>query len=210
MDAPLGTLPLPALLPADPTDRTRGTRERLLAAALQVLESEGIHALTQTRVAERAALRQSHLTYHFPTRAHLLKAIAEHAAEHAADGAPVVLQGDRLPVPLDLAALKAHLAERVTDARMARVMLALTTASDEDPTLKRWMVEFDERVRATLARGLELTGHAVPAHELALFHATLVGIAVLHSSEGTGESAERARRLVAIAVDRLVDSAARD
>ncbi|MCZ8130905.1 MAG: TetR family transcriptional regulator [Steroidobacteraceae bacterium] len=203
MDIPASTLPLPALLPADPTDRTRGTRERLLAAALQVLESEGIHALTQTRVAERAALRQSHLTYHFPTRAHLLKAIAEHAA----DGAPVVLQGDRVLVPLDLAAFKEHLAERVTDARMARVMLALTTASDEDPSLKRWMVEFDDRVRATLARGLELMGHAVAAQELALFHATLVGIAVLHSSEGTEESARRARRLVAIAVDRLVGAA---
>jgi AcrR family transcriptional regulator len=189
----------------DPTDRRLGTRERLLVAALTVLETEGVHALTQTRVAERAGLRQSHLTYYFPTRGDLLKAIAEFAA---GDGPGVVRGTEALPP--SLAALKAHLADRIVDARMARVMLALTVASDEDPAMKRWMVEFDQRVRATFAEAFERMGLRLAPTELALFHASIVGIAVLHSSEGTEASAREARRLVGLVLDRLAASARRD
>jgi AcrR family transcriptional regulator len=191
--------------PPDPADPRLATSDRLLAAALLVLEAEGIHALTQTRVAERAGLRQSNLTYYFPTRADLLKAVVEYAA---GDG-PDIVRGDAAAMPPTLATLKQHLADRVTDVRMARLMLALTTASDEDPSLKRWMVEFDARVRETFAAAFAAMGYAVPAQELALFHATVVGTAVLHSSEATEDSAREARRLVALACDRLIAGAKR-
>lgn len=192
--------------PPDPTDRRLGTRERLLVAALAVLESEGVHALTQPRVAERAGLRQSHLTYYFPTRGDLLKAIAEYAA---GDG-PNVVRGGADAIPPTMAALKAHLAERVLDSRMARLMLALTVASDEDPAVKRWMVEFDERVRATFAEVFVRMGLRLAPTELALFHASIIGIAVLHSSERTEASAREARRLIGATLDRLAASARRD
>jgi AcrR family transcriptional regulator len=180
-------------------------RERLLEAALQVLAAEGIHALTQTRVADRAGLRQSHLTYYFPTRSDLLKAIVVHVSGEG----PGMVRGDTASLSPTLVALKAHLGDRVTDSRMARLMLALTTASDEDPSLKRWMVEFDNQMREMFGALLESMGYRVQPQELALFHASMVGTAVLHSSEGTDESARAARKLVDLAFDRLVASARR-
>jgi AcrR family transcriptional regulator len=175
-------------------------RDRLLEAALEVLAEQGMHALTQSRVAEHAGVRQSHLTYYFPTRSDLLKGIVEHAAGHS----PGMFGTDpALPTPSH-SALKSHLGNQVTDTRLARVMLALTAASDEDPTLKLWMAEFDRSVRETFGAVLAGMGCRVKPRELALFHASLVGIAVLHSSEGTEASATEARKLIGLAFDRLV------
>lgn len=180
-------------------------RQRLLEAALQVLADEGIHALTQTRVAERAGLRQSHLTYYFPSRSDLLKGIVEHAA----GATPAQFVAQQSPPRPSLAALKAHLGAQVTDVRLARVMLALTTASDEDPSLKQWMAEFDRRMRDMFGEVLASMGYRVKAQDLALFHATMVGVAVLHSGEGTAASAAESRRMVGFALERLVASASR-
>jgi hypothetical protein len=88
-------------------------------------------------------------------------------------------------------------------------MLAMTAASDEDPSLKQWMAEFDRRMRDMFGAVLGTLGYRVRPQELALFHATLVGVAVLHSSEGTEGSAAEARRMVALALDRLVATASR-
>lgn len=186
--------------PATPPKPSSPVRQRLLAAALQVLADEGIHALTQTRVAERAGLRQSHLTYYFRTRNDLLKAVVEHAAGET----PGRFVDGRAALRPTLAALKAHLGAQVTDLRLARVMLALTAASDEDPSLKQWMIEFDRRMRDMFGGVLGTMGYRVRPQEVALFHATMVGIAVLHSSEGTAASATASRRMVALALDRLV------
>lgn len=194
----------PSTSPALPA-RPANVRDRLLEAALQVLASDGIHALTQTRVADRAGLRQSHLTYYFPTRSDLLKAIVVHASGEG----PGMVRDDTALLSPTLAALKAHLGDRVTDLRLARVMLALTTASDEDPSLKHWMVEFDNQMREMFGALLESMGYRVQPRELALFHASMVGTAVLHSSEGTEDSAREARKLVSLAFDRLVASARR-
>lgn len=199
----------PSVPPRHPVEDTSAAaapvRQRLLEAALQVLGDEGIHALTQTRVAERAGLRQSHLTYYFRTREDLLKGVIEHAAGEA----PFRFMNQQPAQRPTLAALKAHLGAQVTDVRLSRLMLAMTAASDEDPSLKQWMAEFDRRMRDMLGAVLATLGYRVRPQELALFHATLVGVAVLHSSEGTESSAAEARRMVALALDRLVATASR-
>jgi AcrR family transcriptional regulator len=191
--------------PAAQREPASPVRQRLLEAALQVLGDEGIHALTQTRVAERAGLRQSHLTYYFRTREDLLKGVVEHAAGEA----PFRFINQQPAQRPTLSALKTHLGAQVTDVRLARLMLAMTAASDEDPSLKQWMAEFDRRMREMFGAVLATLGYRVRPQELALFHATLVGVAVLHSSEGTESSAAEARRMVALALDRLVATASR-
>lgn len=195
--------PAPTRRPTGPQESNSSVRQRLLEAALQVLGDEGMHALTQTRVAEQAGLRQSHLTYYFKTRNDLLKGVIEHAAGET----PFRFMEQRSAQKPTLAALKAHLGAQITDVRLARLMLAMTAASDEDPSLKQWMTEFDRRMREMFGEVLAALGYRVRAQEVALFHATMVGIAVLNSSEGTEESAAQARRLMALALDRLVASA---
>jgi AcrR family transcriptional regulator len=59
----------------------KSARQRILDAALKILTKEGVSALTQTRVAAAAGLRQSHLTYYFPRKTDLLAATLE--ASHA-------------------------------------------------------------------------------------------------------------------------------
>jgi BetI-type transcriptional repressor, C-terminal len=127
--------------------------------------------------------------------------------EHAAGETPFRFMGQRQAQKPTLAALRAHLGAQVTDVRLARLMLAMTAASDEDPSLKQWMTEFDRRMREMFGEVLASLGYRVRAQEVALFHATMVGIGVLNSSEGTAESAAHARRMVALALDRLVASA---
>jgi len=59
-------------------------RERLLEAALKLLAESGAHELTQPRVAKAEGVRQSHLTYYFPTRADLLQESARYSIEKLA------------------------------------------------------------------------------------------------------------------------------
>ncbi|WP_454916872.1 TetR family transcriptional regulator [Xanthobacter sediminis] len=56
-------------------------RERLLMAAVGLVREHGLPGLTQPRVAKAAGVSQSHLTYYFPTRADLVHAVLERAAE---------------------------------------------------------------------------------------------------------------------------------
>jgi hypothetical protein len=99
------------------------------------------------------------------------------------------------------------LAQRVREPLTARLLLAIETATDEDPSLRGWLVDFDaevlERLRALFAR----LGVVPPADELALFHAGLAGAALLGAHGGTPASAERAARVVRLAFDRLLQPA---
>jgi DNA-binding transcriptional regulator YbjK len=58
-------------------------RQRILDAALDIVEAQGIKALTQPRVAKAAGLRQSHLTYYFPRKADLVVALLQASHDRA-------------------------------------------------------------------------------------------------------------------------------
>ncbi len=185
--------------PRDP----RPVPQRLLAAALDLVRSEGLQALSQARVAAAAGVRQSHLTYYFPTRQDLLKALvrAVHAERLAALGA--VAPATARPRPSEI---REFLARRMREPLLARLMLAITYAAQEDPSLRRWLARFDaeaiERLRELFARL-----HVAPSdEELALFHASLVGAAVQGAQLGTRAAADRTARIVRLAFDRLLQA----
>jgi AcrR family transcriptional regulator len=58
-------------------------RQRILNAALDIVEKDGVEALTQPRVAKAAGVRQSHLTYYFPRKADLFVALLQAAHDRA-------------------------------------------------------------------------------------------------------------------------------
>ena len=68
-------------------------RDRLLAAALALLREQSLTGLTQPRVAKAAGVSQSHLTYYFPTRADLLRAVLGAAAAGQRAGVAAALGG---------------------------------------------------------------------------------------------------------------------
>ncbi|EKF18621.1 TetR/AcrR family transcriptional regulator [Nitratireductor pacificus] len=73
----------------------KNTRQLILDTALDIVETEGMKALTQPRIARLSGIRQSHLTYYFPRKAELYLALldASHErAERTGGGEPPTLE----------------------------------------------------------------------------------------------------------------------
>jgi AcrR family transcriptional regulator len=171
-------------------------RTRILDAAFDLLGEHGVSKLSQPRVAKAAGVRQSHLTYYFPTRADLLKATALHSIE-AMIGNLASRASEGLLSPEMLAQIAG---EAVGDKRRARIILGLVVASEEDREIKGFLHDFVVRVRAGVARVVDLLGYEVEPATVVRFHSLIVGAAVLHvardDADSRGESAEMARYAV--------------
>jgi len=164
-------------------------RERILQAALKLLAESGAHELTQPRVARAAGIRQSHLTYYFPTRGELLQGVARYSIgklagqlEHAKAGA----------MPEEIAAGAA-------DKRRARVMLGLVAAADRDPKIKQGMRKFVAELRGRMTPVLAAGGMATDAASVAFFHSCVVGCAVLQLARDNPEARAEAKAVLKIA-----------
>jgi len=185
------------------TDRGADTRIRLLQAAIRLLQAQGMHALSQTRVAHEAGLRQSHLTYYFPTRVDLLKAVVEFA-----DASIIgMVEGRPEAMPRSLADLRDRLVAPVIDRKMPRLMLAMQVAADEEPGLHEWMRGFDARMQTRMLAVMAGFDLRPSPCDFALFHASMIGIAVQNAWRHDEASAREARRLMHAAFDRLVHDA---
>jgi len=196
-------MPKPAAASSPPVPSAAGredVRTRVLDAALEILQGQGIQALTQARVAQHAGLRQSHLTYYFPTRNQLLVAVVERGVEVLCES----ISPSQPRRPRTLAGLRRAMSAPVIETRIPRLMTAMTVAAEEDPSLKQWLVDFQGRAVAYMAEMLAPHGLRPPALELKLFHATIVGVSTLNLNAGSQASARQARRLFEMAFDRLV------
>ena len=178
-------------------------RERILFAAVEILNADGFGALTQTRVAERAGLRQSHVTYYFPTRNDLLRETAAFGCNTMVD----VMAGAIDSGMLTIETLREFIAPDIHDRRFARLMCALTVASDEDESIKPWLKTFEDANQERFILSFQKLGLAINESDIELFHATLVGSLMLDLGESSDESLARARRVAFRAFDALVASA---
>ena len=175
-------------------------RTSILEAALGLLGDHGVSKLTQPSVARAAGIRQSHLTYYFPTRADLLKATALHSIESMIGMlARRASEGKLSP---DLLAQIAG--DMVGDKRRARVVLGLVVASDEDREIKAFLRDFVERVRGGIGRVVELLGLPADPERIALFHTLVVGAAVLHIARDNAASRRESATMVRFAVEQLL------
>jgi len=177
-------------------------REKILAAASELLLTEGFHALTQHAVAARAGVRQSHLTYYFPTRNDLLRATAQYGVETLLDPVanPVAGTGN---APQDFRQL---LMPDKSDRQWFRLMTGLLIASDEDQGIREWLREFDARIIEKLANGFARAGLAVGSEQLHFLHSTFVGALHLDMQEQTDESFAQLKRTVSMALDMILPS----
>ena len=177
------------------------TKERILNAALDVLLKEGFPALTQTRVAEVAGVRQGLLTYHFPTRSDLLTAVVDESKARMADSKNTQGNG-----PLTLESLKEIMINFALSKTFPRLMLALTVATDEDPSLSHWFVETDMRTRQTFRELLKQLGWQVEETTLHTLRATVIGAALINLQQNTTTSEERARVVIDAAFQHLINN----
>ena len=160
-------------------------RSRILEAALGLLAGSGAHELTQPRVAKAAGVRQSHLTYYFPTRGELLQEVARHSIDKLAG---------------QLAHRHASLAEGIAagaaDKRRARVMLGLVAAADRDPAIKRRMRRFVAELRERMTPLLAAAGLDSSEENVAFFHTVIVGCAVLQLARDNPKARREARQVL--------------
>ena len=98
-------------------------RRLILDTALDIIEAEGMKALTQPKIARRANLRQSHLTYYFPRKADLYIALLE--ASH-----------DRASRHAQPSSVEDMLAGLMFDRERMRFFLSIILEVGDDPELQ--------------------------------------------------------------------------
>jgi AcrR family transcriptional regulator len=206
--APVAMARQPAAIPTPPMSfpealarapKPAGRREQILHAAVEVLNAEGFGALTQTHVAERAGVRQSHVTYYFPARNDLLRETAAYGCEAMLDALTLGIESGEL----NYENFREVMNVDIHDRRFARLMSALIVASDEDAQIKPWLANFEAANLEHLERSFHKLGLPVTLDEVAFFHATYVGALMLDLGESTDESLARAQRKVMMAFDAI-------
>ena len=144
------------------SDRGATVRDRILDAALEILCESGVQRLSQVTVADRAGVRQSHLTYYFATRQDLLCAVVTRGVDGTAESVrSAVGQDDGGPE-----ALVARVARSVAGLEHMRLFIAMIVESDGDPALRALLAEGTRRFEATLAEALEAAGSRDDARSL--------------------------------------------
>lgn len=153
-------------------------RDRILDAAVSVLESSGIKKFAQPHIARIAGIPQGHLTYYFPKRKDLLSAAAGRFVALLLEDLPSTLRKEALGKAQEARAAAVGVAARIVKnrARM-RMLLGLVVAAEEDPKLARDMAEVVDVVRSLLERVL---GKDADPTDVELALATLWGIGLLH------------------------------
>jgi len=155
---------------------TSPTRERLLAAARELIEEGGYGAAPVVAIAERAGVAAGTLYRHFPSKADLFLEVfrsvcagEERAMRAAADGV-----GPEAGAVARLEAVVGTFAERaLQNPRLAWALLA----EPVDQVVDAERLAYRERYAALIARELDAAIDAgeIPSQEVALTAAALVG-----------------------------------
>lgn len=144
-------------------DRSRVTRERILAAAIDSLAESGWNATTVVQVAERAGVSRGAAQHHFPTREDLITAALEYMfderfglAQREATGAA------ELADPNSGVSRTEAVVARVVEyysGPLFRAALQVWTAAAADPELRARIVPLEERFgRETHRMAVEALG----------------------------------------------------
>lgn len=182
-------------------------KDAILNAGVALLKERGIAALTQPQIARAAAVKQSHLTYYFPTRADLLLAIAEQSI-----GETVGAIGERLreqPQKATIAALGAIVADVVIAGIPPRLIIGLIVAADAEPGIRDALGGFISHVRGRLQEVLASAGWVADDDAALLFHATVAGLALMHQARLSAASEREVRSGVAAILRLLAPASAK-
>lgn len=182
-------------------------REKILLAASGLLLSEGFSTLTQQAVAARAGVRQSHVTYYFPTRNDLLRATAQFGVETLLESMLIAHTSASASDDQSRAAFHKLLMPEKSDRQWFRLMTGLQIAAADDPQIRPWLREFDARIIAKIATGFAAIGVPISVDQQHFLYATLIGALCLDMRQQTDASFARVERAVAMALDLLLPPA---
>ena len=164
-------------------------KSEIVAAGLQVLREEGFAGFTQPRIAARAGLRQSHLTYYFPTRVDLLTAVARAAVEIQLARIDQMTAGPA-------ADLTANMTRGMTHHENTRVLMGMAQAADHEPALRELFRELTAGILQRNGGLLEGLGASTSQTNRDIIHALSVGLAVIDLATARPDGAERTRAVL--------------
>jgi DNA-binding transcriptional regulator YbjK len=166
-------------------------REKIIQAGLTILRSHGFPGFTQPRVAAEAGIRQSHLTYYFPTRVDLLTAVARAAIDGQLAAIDSMLEGRSIQAA---SAVVAHAAGRRENTR---VIIALAQAADQEPALRELFRELADGIIQRSGKLLDKLNIPSTNENRFLLHALSVGLAVIDLAVARPDGERRSSAVVA-------------
>jgi AcrR family transcriptional regulator len=181
------------------------TRIRILTAAMETLHAEGFAAMTQQAVALRAGVRQSHVTYYFPTRNDLLRETAQFGIECMLT--PITDAASMGSITLE--EFKALLLPKAEDRMCGRLMFGIQAAGEHDASIQQWLLEFDAQILGRIKAGFLALGFLLDDDALHMLHFTYVGAMAIEATQPTEASLACARRAVGRAIDLVLNHAQR-
>jgi AcrR family transcriptional regulator len=128
-------------------------RERILDAAVKLLETSGVSKLAQPQVAKEAGVPPGHLTYYFPKRLDLLSAVASRFVTMVREDVPNLFGVQELDDAMRAKAL-GFVARLTKNRARTRMLLGLIVASEEDPEMREQVAENVQLLRGLIARVL--------------------------------------------------------
>jgi AcrR family transcriptional regulator len=164
--------------PAQKRSRGGTARDRILDAAVDVLESSGLRKLAQPHIAKVAGVAQGHLTYYFPKKSDLVSALVGRFIELIKEDLPHNLREGALE-RVDLMRARAlRMAFRIVKnrARM-RMLLGLVVTAEDDPAVRETLGEHLQLVQSLVGRFL---GKPAGDPDAEIVLAMLWGVGVQH------------------------------
>jgi AcrR family transcriptional regulator len=172
-------------------------RQDIINAALVVLRERGLPGFTQPRVAAEAGVRQSHLTYYFPTRVDLLSGVARAAIDRQLKAVDAILGSSS---PQAATKVIANIAVRHENTR---VIMALAQAADQEPSLREVFRELADGIILRIGKLFENLNITPTDEHCYLLHALSVGLAVIDLATARKDGERRAERTVETALTLL-------
>jgi len=161
------------------------------------LREHGFAGFTQPRVAAVAGVRQSHLTYYYPTRVDLLAAVAHAAIERLLAAVDSVVEES---TPKAAAARMASVAVRRENTR---VLMALAQVADQEPALRDIFRELADGIILRAGKLLKNLQVKATDEHCYLVHALSIGMAVLYLATAREDGERRSARTLEIALNLL-------
>jgi AcrR family transcriptional regulator len=177
-----------------PGDIVQDRRQSILSASLTILREKGYAGFTQPRVATAAGLRQSHLTYYFPTRIDLLMGVARVAIDRQLAAVDGILTASSVR---KAATTIASVAVRHENTR---VIMALAQAADQEPGLRELFRELADGIILRAGK-LLINLNIEPTDERCYqLHSMSVGMAVIDLATARKNGERRAARTLEAAL----------
>jgi len=135
-----------------------GARDRIAAAALEILKADGYSGLTTAKVAARAGQNKALISYHFGGKQGLVAEVAGQVAAQITDATRAAIADVDDVEQLARAIVEAIFEIMDTDEGVQRVYFDLTSQAVVDPEIGRIMGAMKARFREVLRERLAALG----------------------------------------------------